>query len=246
MDTKRKGIKKKVITGLVSLIAIAGGVMALDATNEYFNAPISYDSDGKTPLYTQMISETNKKEGYRKAKFGADVNAMGGMNSMEEMHSYPSASDYDSVIEKDLAKRVVETPSKAVLKRGFRNATKYTGSDGSEGTSFNGSGMDYWLKIYAFDRDEIKNFEVYEIDPDTREKVRKIDVGDTTSGNFKWGKFMCDVSIGFSEGGVGEARLLRLEVTDRKDNKYHSFIELKEKKTFFDYIVEDIIVKDIK
>lgn len=194
---------------------------------DYINAPISYDSDG-SPLYTQMISDTmNNKESYHKAKFGSSVNSCGGFNSEEEMNSYHRG--FESTLKADLCRRIVEIPNEKTIERGLENVTKYIESDGTKVSSYNGSRMEYWLEVYAFDRDEIKNFEVYEVDLDTKEKIRKIELGNTSSGNFKWGKFMNDVNIDFDEYGVENARLLRLDITDKKDNKYHSFIELKEK-----------------
>ena len=236
----KRGFRTTLITGLVALTI--AGTAAFNAANKYFNAPISYDSDGKTPIYTQMISETNIKEGHRKAKFGAYVNGGGGMNSQEEMDSYPSSSDYNSIIKTDLAKRIVEIPSKEVIKRGLRNVTKEAGSNGSTIQCFNGSGMSYDLNVHAFDRDEIKKFELYEINPDTKEKIRLVKKleGEIKGYHTTLGKYMANVSIDFEEQGIVDAKLLRLEVTDKKDNKYHSFIELNVKKTFFDYIVEDI------
>jgi len=194
---------------------------------DYINAPISYDSDG-SQLYTLMVQDSqNNKESYTRAKFGSSVNHCGGFKSEEEMNSYPIG--FESTLKADLCRRIVEIPNEKIIKRGLENVTKYIESDGTKVSSYHGDGMEYWLEVYAFDRDEIKNFEVYEIDLNTKEKIRKIELGDTSSGNFKWGKFMNDVNIDFDESGVGNAKLLRLDITDKRDNKYYSFIELKEK-----------------
>ena len=225
-----KEIRTKVIAtslgGLVFLIGIVGAI-AFDIANKYFNAPRSYDAEGR-PAYIQMISDaTNNKEGYRKAKFGSFVNACGGFDSEEEMETY--YVDLESTLEDGLCKRIVEIPDEKTIERGLENVTKYVKSDGTKVSSFNDSGKEYWLEVHAFDRDEIKGFEVYEIDPGTNEEIRKIDVGNTSSANTKWGKYMAETYLDFDESGVGNAKLLRLDITDKKDNRYHSFIELEEK-----------------
>jgi hypothetical protein len=226
MKLERKGIKTRVITGLVSLVAIVG-VIAFDIANKYLNAPISYDSGG-SPLYTQMISDAaNNRESYRKAKFGSSVNYCGGFNSEEEMNRY--LKHFESTLSADLCRRVVEIPDKKTIERSLANITRYVSPDGTKVSNFNGSGMNYWLEVYAFDRDEIRDFEVYEVDPVTKEKIRRIEVGNTPSGNTKWGEYTADTRLEFDEPGVGSAKLLRLDINDKKGNKYHSFIELKEK-----------------
>lgn len=217
------------LLSLITAVSI-GGYIGYRHIYDYVNAPISYYSDGIRPLYTLMIPDSqNNKEGYTRAKFGSSVNHSGGFKSIEEMNTYPR--DFESKLEASLNKRIVEIPDEKTIKRGLRNATKYTRSDGTRVTSFNGSGMHYYLEIYAFDRNEIKNFEVHEIDSYTKEKIRQIEKieGDVTSGNFKWGKFMGHICIEFEEAGVGNAQLLKLDITDKKDNKYHSFIELVRK-----------------
>ena len=71
--------------------------------------------------------------------------------------------------------------------------------------------------------------EVYEVNPATKEKIRNVKLSGHPFKSPMDPKKMKSFAIGYNSEGVGNASLMRVNVTDSNDNQYHSYIELKRK-----------------
>ena len=86
-----------------------------------------------------------------------------------------------------------------------------------------------WLTLLIYDSDGIKSVDAYEIDPETKEKIRKIRLSTRffeTPEDIDGRK---GFAMYFDKEGIGKASMIRIDVIDSNGNVYDSYIKLKRK-----------------
>lgn len=223
----------KKITGLITLVASAV-IVAGGWVYHVRNQPSHYQADGSPSYMVMESSSKNSPFDIAKAKIEANNNSIsmfvGRSSSDEPEVDYTRTLEYELntvVVEIPASNDDVENKSVHITPGGIERVidlTKKVEVKREDRVVFKHS----WLDMAVYDHDGVRNLEAYEIDPVTKENLRKMEFSTRPFTDMLEPKRK-SVAIAYDKKGIGKAEMIKVEVTDFKGNEYHSFIQLVRK-----------------